>query len=522
MIRGTEQVFKFTTNYDFKDINRIEAVFSQPRNNGTTAAPMPITKYNNRQSEEVDAWTEEDKDPAKTYYVGTKYYWGGSTEGSDVPPTEVDILSETEIVTYPLDTSCDISKVYKCEQSYYQYNPTDDDWDITSDAPSAELQVLDRAGVDNISNTIDKKRACVYKQSYHRYNGSSWDTNTAEILPIKEISYWDSSKEDNLDRDKTYCALETYYKCVGGSWQSYGRPEEVRALNDACDKSKIYMMKEFYYQYNVATDQFEKTGVREVYYKYNTTDNKWEECECPCMDAEEIDLWIEADADESKTYVCKNVYYRYNAGLEIPEWEASNNMLVPVIEIDEWVDSDYHDISKIYMCPTKYYQYNIAEGVWKEVEEVVQPQTVKLDYWAGSADYDKNKIYLCGPTYFQYNSENTNWVSSASFNMEFVKVDELPGDIDESKIYECSPTYYAYKHNVWEEYKNIADVARNDGFTQVEGDPKSFVVKLDTEETMRFNTKYKGRVQAIINNISHPIEYFPVYPTLIDEIPSNT
>jgi hypothetical protein len=527
MIRGTEQSFKFTTPTDFKDIDRIVAVFSQPHNSGTTTAPMPITKYYDKQLEEVDSWSETGKSTNQTYCVGTKYYWGGSEVSHDTPPTEADILSSNATTTYPLAASCDKSNVYKCEKSYYQYNPEEQNWDITTDAPSTELQSLNDVGVDNIPSDTDKKRACVYNRSYHRYNGNEWETSTTEILPIEEINYWDSSKESGLDTDKTYCALETYYKYVvgtddSGSWQSYGRPEEVRALNDACDKSKIYMMKELYYQYNIATDQFEKTGVREVYYQYNTTSNKWEECECPCMDAEEIDLWIEADADRNKVYVCKNVYYRYNAGLETPAWEASNNMLVPVIEIDRWVASDYHDISKIYMCPTRYYQYNISKETWEEVDKVVQPQTVKLDYWTDPIDRDKNKIYLCGPTYFQYNSENEKWVSSASFNMKFVKIDELPNGLDESKIYECSPTYYAYVGGVWEDYKNIADAVRNDGFAQVEGDPKSFVIKLTAEETMRFDIKYKGRVQAVIDNISHPMEYFSVYPTLIDEIPDDS
>lgn len=530
MIRGTEQTFKFTTNYDFKDINRIVAVFSQPHNNGTTSAPMPITKYYDKKAEKVDAWSETGKDTTKTYYVDTKYYRYDSTrsrfEPSDTIPTESTISGGT-IAVYPVadNSGVHISKAYKCDKSYYQYDPSTEKWNISSTKPDDALTELSQAGVDNIPSATDKKRACVYKQSYHRYDGSKWETSTTEILPIKEINYWDSSEESSLDQDKTYCALETYYKYVSGSWMSYGRPEKVRVLNDDCDQSKVYMMEELYYQYNVETDQFEKTGVREVYYQYNTTTKQWEECECPCLDAVEIDLWVNTDThDNSKIYVCKNVYYRYNAGSVPQAWEPSNNMLVPVIEIDEWVNDGtvYYDTSKIYMCPTRYYQYNIAKEVWEEVEEVVQPQIVSLDYWTDPIDRDKSNIYLCGPTYFQYDSKKSEWVSSPSFNLQLEVIDDPSKATDQSKIYECTPTYYIYKDNGWDDTKNISDAIRNDGFAQVEDDPKSFVIKLSAEETTRFNTKYKGRVQATINNISHPIEYFSVYPTLIDEIPSNT
>lgn len=514
MIRGIEQAFKFTTPVDFEDINRIEVVFSQPHN---TNDLMPIVKYYDKQLEEIDSWNEDGKSEDKTYCVGTKYYWGGSS--SATPPGEADILSEVEITTYPLDNSYSISKAYKCEKSYYRYNPTSSDWDISESVPETSLS--EKAEVGLPDSNADKQRAYVYKQSYHRYNGSEWETSTTEILPIEEINYWDSSKESSLDKDKTYCALETYYKYVGGSWKSYGRPEKVCVLNKDCDQSKVYMMEELDYQYNVETDQFEKTGVREVYYQYNTTTKQWEECECPCLDAVEIDLWIDTDThDTSKIYVCRNVYYRYNAGLTTPAWEASNDMLVPVIEIDEWVEDDsvYYDTSKIYMCPTRYYQYNIDDGAWKEVENVIQPQIVKLDYWTDADQRDKNNIYLCGPTYYQYSSEDERWVSSATLSMQFVQIEYSSEATDSSKIYECSPTYYAYKDGVWEDYKNVTDAVRNDGFAPVEGDHKSFVTKLTADETTRFHTKYKGRVQAIINNVSHPIEYFSVYPTLIDEI----
>ena len=58
-------------------------------------------------------------------------------------------------------------------------------------------------------------------------------------------------------------------------------------------------------------------------------------------------------------------------GYEIKYDVLSELLGVPVIEIDGWVASDYHDISKIYMCPTRYYQYNISEETWEEVDKVV-------------------------------------------------------------------------------------------------------------------------------------------------------
>jgi hypothetical protein len=98
--------------------------------------------------------------------------------------------------------------------------------------------------------------------------------------------------------------------------------------------------------------------------------------------------------------------------------------------------------------------------------------------------------------------------------MQLVKINYPSEATDASKIYECSPTYYAYKGGVWEDYKNVADAVYNEGFAPVYGSPKSFVVQLSAEETMRFNDKYKGRVQAVVNGVSHPTEYFSVYPLL--------
>jgi len=517
MIRGVKQPFKFTTPTDFQDINSIKVIFSQFNNNGNQpTAPMPIVKEYNNEFEAIDEWNAN-LDTTQTYQVGTKYYWYDSNEQktSDTPPTESDIFGGT-INVYPLGNDCHMSKYYKCEQSYYQFNPKTNKWDITLQAPSVEPQTLSRAGKDNIPDTMDKKRACVYNQSYYRYDGKSWQKSTTEILPIEEISYWDLTKVSTYNQNKTYCALETYYKYNGSGWITYGRPQKVSALNDECDKSKICMMEEFYYRYNVNTDQFEKAGVRETYYKYDN--GEWIECDSPCAGAVEIDLWIDSDDhDTDKVYVCKTVYYRYNAGLTNPMWEASNNMLVPVVEIDEWIDDDYHDTSKIYMCPAKYYMYNIAKAEWEETDSIVTPRTVKLNYW--TEQFDKEAIYFCGPTYFRYDSASSKWLSSASFNMKFTQIDYSSEAIDKSKIYECSPTYYVYIDGTWEQYKDAIDVAQtNDGFAQVSGEPKSFVVELTAEETMRFMDKYKGRVQAIVDDISHPMEYFSIYPTLIDEI----
>ena len=530
MIRGVKQPFKFTTPINFTDINHIEVIFSQPHNQGNPpTAPMPIVKYYDKQLEKVDEWDETDKVQTQTYQVDTKYYWYDSAQSAFVsdntPPAEEDI-SGGAIQSYPLGDTCSVSKVYKCDTAYYQYNPSTTKWDITSEEPNADLQPLSKIGVMNIPSNTDTKRACIYNQRYYRYNGTEWITSTDEILPIVEINYWDLDKEEIIendayyyDRDKTYCALETYYKYDGNEWKSYGRPQEVRVLNDDCDKSKIWMMKELYYQYNVETDKFEKTGVREVYYKYNTTSMQWEECECPCIGAEEIDLWVGAEThDVNKTYVCKKAYYRYNAGLDTPAWESSNNMLVPVVEIDEWRTSDYHDTSKIYMCPTRYYQYNIEEEAWEEKDSVNKPQIVNLDYWSNPIDRDKNHIYLCQPTYFRYNSDKAEWMSASSFSVQFTKIDDPSEATDQSKVYECSPTYYAYRGGEWEIYKNVSEAVLNDGFNPVVGDPKSFLIELNAEETMRFVDKYKGRVQAFIDDIPHKMEYFSVYPSLIDEL----
>jgi hypothetical protein len=535
MIRGAEQAFKFTTSFDFEDICNIVAVFSQPHNEGTATAPMPITKYYNRQIEEVDEWNSSDADTTKTYYVGTKYYrYDANSDlfiASNTKPTESDI-SGGAVTTWPLGDAYEISKVYKCDQSYYQYNPSTQKWDITSDAPSTDLIELSQVGVENIPTGANKKQMCVYNQCYYKHNGTQWQKSDS-ILPIEETPYWDDTKLAEYDTSKTYCAIETYYKYVDGAWHTYGRdcvwPTEVYAWNSddtsAYDKSKIYMLKEFYYQYNAETDQFEKTAIREVYYLYNVEEEQWEECEEPDIAIEDIGLWVGTDEhDVNKIYVCKNVYYRYNTNLETPVWEGSNNMLVPVVEIDQWVDEDYHDTSKIYMCRARYYRYNIEKSEWEEKEEAIQPQIVNLDYWTEPTDRDKYQIYLCGPTYYKYDSSNTQWLPSATFNIQLTQIDHPSEAVDESKIYECSPIYYAYKGDTWEEYKNIADASRNDGFSPVDGDPKSFVAMLSAEETMRFNEQYKGRVQVTVycdtvnRTDKSKVEYFTVYPTMTDEI----
>lgn len=535
MIRGAEQAFKFTTSFDFNDICNIVAVWSQQYNNGTTLAPMPITKYYNRKVENIDTWDASGKDTTKTYYVGTTYYRYDSASGkfisSNIQPTESDI-SGGAITTWPLSATCERSKAYKCDASYYQYDPSEQQWNITTNAPSTDLISMSTVGVTNIPSDADKKRIYAYNQRYYQHNGTEW-VESNSILPIEEIDYWDDTTLVEYDISKTYCALETYYKYIDGTWHTYGsdcvKATEVYAWNDndmsSYDKSKIYMLKELYYQYNAEIDQFEKTAVREIYYQYNTTESKWEQCDATDIVAEEVDLWVDTDEhDTNKTYVCKNVYYRYNT--QTNAWDGSNNMLVPVVEIDEWVSdgSVYYDPNKIYMCHARYYQYNIEDDVWEEKDEVKQPQIVNLEYWTDPTNRDKYQIYLCGPTYYQYDSANAQWLTSATFNIQLTQIDYPYEATDESKIYECSPIYYVYKGDTWEEYKNIADASRNDGFSPVDGDPKSFVAMLSAEETMRFNEQYKGRVQVTVycdtvnRTDKSKVEYFTVYPTMTDEI----
>lgn len=534
MIRGTEQPFKFTTSFDFDDICNIVAVFSQSHNNGTELAPMPITKYYNKKIEEIDVWNETGKDTTHTYCVGTKYYRYDSTSGwvsSDICPTEADV-SGGAITSYPLGES-DISKVYKCDAAYYQYDPDTQQWNITSVAPPTDFVELSQ---DGRLTDADKTRIYEYKQRYYRHDGENWVSSTDEFLPLEEVDYWDNDADKPYDTNKTYCAEETYYKYIDSAWHTYGRdcvmPIEVYAWNSEdtskYDKSKIYVLREFLYQYNTITDQFEKTAQREVYYRYNTTNKDWEECDAPNVAVEEIDLWVDTDEhNPATTYVCKNVYYRYNAQNKI--WEVTNNMLVPVVELGEWVDEEYHDPSRVYMCPAKYYQYDITNEEWLEFDAPIQTQIINLDYWTASPNLDKSTIYFCGPTYYQYDSA---WQTSASFSIQVTPIDDASQAIDQSKIYECSPTYYAYDGNEWLPYKDATDIVRNDGFAPVENDPKSFVVMLSAEETMRFNEVYKGRAQvtvycdAVNRTEKSLIEYFTVYPTMTNEIfsivPSDT
>lgn len=528
MIRGVKQPFKFTTSKNFADIDHIEVIFSQHNNSGSTDAPLPIMKYYDGKATKVTSWSEDDKEQDQTYYVDTTYYRYDSKQQSFVSseqcPVEDDI-SGGAIAIYPVDKNSNIheSLMYKCDASYYQYDPDTTSWIITDSKPSEEYTIISAAGVDNIPSTADKKRVCVYNGHYYRYNGVDWESSESDMLPIITVPYWDLSKINNInengafyyERDKAYCAEETYYKCIDGIWTTYGRPEEVTSLNSTnCDISKIYMMKEWRYQHNIETNQFEQIEYHEVYYKYDTDNEKWIECDYPFAGAEEIDLWVEADADTNKIYVCKHVYYRYNAGLDDPTWEATRSVLIPVIQIERWLDDAYHDTSKVYMCQTKYYQYSIENGKWEEVETPRQHHTVTLDYWTDNSDRDKNNIYFCGTTYFQYDSSVQKWISSGSFKLPLVQIDQLSEMQDQSKIYECSPTYYAYKDGKWIAYKNMVEAVRNDGIVMVNGDPRSFVVELTSEETLRFNARHKGCVQAIVDDMSHPIQYFSIYPSL--------
>ena len=544
MIKGAPQAFKFTTSYNFDDLNNIIAEFSQPHNTSANlAAPMPIRKYYNKKFEPVTGeWSTTDKDNKKVYKIDAKYgRYDSSAESpnfvwSATLPTESNLLGTNPSSVPTVNSDGDISKIYKYNKSYYQYNPNTQKWDITESAPSTDLIELSQVGVNNIPNETNKKQACVYKDHYYRYNGTAWESSSDAILPIQEVDYWDNDSDKPYDTQKTYCAEETYYKYINGAWRTYGRdcvyPIEVCAWNSddtsEYDISKIYMLKELYYTYNPTTDKFEKTAVREVYYKYNITEGKWEECAKPDIQVEEIALWVNEDAENSvydvnKTYVCKHVYYNYNASTKT--WDGSNNMLIPVVVINSWVDADYHDSSKVYMCPERFYQYNIEEEAWEEVNEVKQPQTIELDYWTDPTDRDKSNIYLCGPTYFQYDSTEEKWVSSTSYEMKLTKIDNVSEAIDRSKIYECTPTYYKYNtiDNEWVSCKNMTDAFRNDGFQPVDGDPKSFLMVLNADETMRFTDKYKGRAQVTVYSDtsglpeSSKIEYFMVYPTLITE-----
>lgn len=686
MIKGAEQAFKFTTSCDFDDICNIVAVFSQPHNVGTDDAPMPIYKYYNRQITDIEEWDIAGKEEEGVYRVGTKYYRYDSDIGEFVAsgdrPTESDICGGA-VTEWPLSNSCHISNVYKCDESYYRYNPNTEKWDITTTEPSMEPTVLEQAGAENIGDDINKKRPCVYNKkyykcsigsydtidtwtdedkdiskvyyaedtseyylykqgewtstddisetsddcivvetwaeadadtskiyyakdtaTYHYYSSDAWastndvadandnyisvdtwseaDKDTDKIYysadtqlyyiyndggwistddvvdtglcawvssttpaPVVEIPYWydnDDAKFEELDNTKTYCARETYYKCIDDVWHRYGSDcvemVYIYAWDDDAagdlDKSKVYVFKEFYYEYNEEAGDFDKVAANEVYYKYCKTESgAWEWVEIddpnakPKIEAKDVGLWVDGgEYDENTTYVCKNIYYSYNS--ETTTWDSSDIFRLSVVEVAQWSpDEVTYDPTKIYMCPAKYYQYNIEKSCWEEVDKVEQPKIESLNYWSDADNRDKNKIYLCGPTYYQYDSAKEQWVSSSSLNITFTKI-ALPSEaVDQSKLYECSPVFYAYKGGAWVSYKTVAEAVRNDGFTPVDGDPKSFVIMLSAEETMRFIEKYKGCVQATVycdktnRTDKSKVEYFTVYPTMTDEIFSN-
>lgn len=543
MIKGSTQGFKFTTPYNFNDISNIVAVFSQSNNSGTESAPMPITKYYNKNVTEIDEWNELNASQSTTYYIGTKYYRydSGQWISNDDLPAESDVSGGATDV-YPLAPTSDISKAYKCDKSYYQYNPSIQKWDITTTEPSAELTLLDNAGVDNIPQEASKKTACKYDCRYYKWNGEEWISSTT-LAPIEEIPYWyddDDVKLSELDNTKTYCARETYYKCIDGTWHRYGNDcvemVDIYAWDDDAagnlDKSKVYVLKEFYYEYNDEKGDFEKVAANEVYYKYCKTESGawgWVVIDDPRLkpkiEAVDAGLWVDGgDYDKNTTYVCKNIYYTYNN--EKSSWDSTDVFRLPVIEVAQWnPDEVVYDTTRTYMCPTKYYQYNIEEDCWKEVDKVEQPKIETLNYWSDADNRDKSKIYLCGPTYFQYDSSKSAWQTSNKFKLQVVESDTYPtASSDQSKIYRCSPTYYAYDGREWKAYKKPSDVAKNDGFSPIDGEPKSFIVALTAEETMRFNDRYKGRVQVDVycgasnSEAKNKIAYFPVYPTMIDDV----
>ena len=544
MIKGSTQAFKFTTPYDFNDISNIVAVFSQSYNSGTESAPMPIIKHYNKNVTEIDEWNEANAESGTTYYIGTKYYRYDGAEwlASDTKPTESDLYGG-EITEYPIAELQEKCKVYKCESSYYQYNPSTQKWDITKDSPSVEPVALEKPGVDNIPSDANKKVAYKYDHRYYKWNGDKWESSNT-LAPIEKIEYWGEKEMEELDTGKIYCALETYYNCIDGEWVTYGRDgaemQDIYAWNDNdtdnLDKSKIYVLKEFYYEHNDLTDTFDKVAAKEVYYKYCETKFegwKWITIEDPksqpVIEAVDAGLWIDGGAyDKNITYVCKNIYYSYNTEKGI--WESSDILRLSVVEVGEFdPDNVTYDMGRIYMCPAKYYQYNIDNNCWEEVNEVKQLDIERLSYWSESNSRDKNKVYLCGPTYYQYDSSKSAWQTSNKFSLQIVEMDTYPNELsDKSKVYKCSPTYYVCEDGVWKSYKSPAEVAQNDGFAPIDGDPKSFIVVLTAEETMRFNDKYKGRVQVDVycgssdSVAKNKIEYFSVYPTMINNVFNNT
>jgi hypothetical protein len=537
MIKGTTQAFKFTTPYDFNDIDNIIAVFSQSNNTGTTEAPMPITKYYNKNVTEIAEWDESSAIEGTIYYVSTKYYrYNSGWVLSNTQPTEADMVTG-EITEYPLNEA-DTSKVYKCDKSYYRYNPDKSKWDIAPTLPITDIVMLDVAGV--IPPETSKNAVCKYGCHYYKWNDakSKWEWDTA-LAPISVIPYW---KGDETDKTKTYCAEETYYKCIDGTWSTYGSDciemVDIYAWDDdkagTLDKSKIYVLKEFYYEHDEGTKEFKKVAANEKYYKYCKSESgNWEWIEIddpsakPKIEAVDAGLWAVDNKDENTTYVCRNIYYSYNS--EANRWDSNDIFRLSVIEVDQWDSTDANNIydkTKIYMCPEKYYQYNINTNDWEEVEGVQQPKVETLNYWTEPGDRDKNKIYLCGPTYYQYDSAKSEWQSSNKFKLQIVSSDTYPtdGPSDQSKVYKCSPTYFAHEGGEWKKYKKPSEIARNDGFSPVDGDTKSFIVALTAEETMRFNDRYKGRVQVDVycgklnDEAKNKVAYFPVYPTMIDDV----
>lgn len=131
MIRGAEQAFKFTTSFDFKDICNIVAVFSQPHNSGTTLAPMPITKYYNRDPE------------------GSNRNDGFSAVEGD-PKSFISMLSAEETMRFSekykgcvqVAVYCDaVNRTDKSKIEYFPVYPTIND-DIFSDIPSGSGDIV--------------------------------------------------------------------------------------------------------------------------------------------------------------------------------------------------------------------------------------------------------------------------------------------------------------------------------------------------------------------------------------------
>lgn len=75
MIKGTTTSFTFKVPYPFNEITKIVAVFDQKHNDGTTEAPLPITKVYNVLSDPPrnDGFAASDENDTEIYTVLTPH-----------------------------------------------------------------------------------------------------------------------------------------------------------------------------------------------------------------------------------------------------------------------------------------------------------------------------------------------------------------------------------------------------------------------------------------------------------------